>query len=44
MDEFKINERYHVNQDVKHLTNLIYNKIYQLVPNLILKKEIIAFS
>lgn len=40
-EEFKINERYHVNQDVKHLTNLIYNKIYQLIPNLILKKEII---
>jgi len=40
-DDFKINERYHVSQDVKHLTNLIYNKIYQLIPNLILKKEII---
>jgi len=40
-DEFKINERYHVSQDVKHLTNLIYNKIYQLIPNLILKKEIV---
>lgn len=39
-ENFKINEKYHVNQDVKHLTNLIYNKIYQLVPNLILKKEI----
>lgn len=39
--EFKINERYHVSQDVKHLTNLIYNKIYQLVPNLILRKEIV---
>jgi len=40
-DYFKINERYHVSQYVKHLTNLIYNKIYQLIPNLILKKEII---
>jgi hypothetical protein len=40
-DNFKINERYHISQDVKHLTNLIYNKIYQLVPNLILKKEIV---
>jgi hypothetical protein len=40
-DEFRINERYHVSQDVKHLTNLIYNKIYQLIPNLILKKEIV---
>lgn len=35
------NERLHVNGDVKHLTNIIYNKIYQLLPNLILKKEII---
>jgi len=35
------NERLHVNGDVKHLTNIIYNKIYQLIPNLILKKEII---
>lgn len=34
------NERLHVNGDVKHLTNIIYNKIYQLLPNLILKKEI----
>lgn len=39
-DKFKINERYHVNQDVKHLTNIIYNKVYQLINNLILKKEI----
>lgn len=39
--EFKINERYHVSQDVKHLTNIIYNKIYQLIPNLIIKKEIV---
>jgi hypothetical protein len=31
------NERLHVNGDVKHLTNIIYNKIYQLLPNLILK-------
>jgi hypothetical protein len=36
-----INEKHHVNQDVRHLTNLIYNKIYQLIPNLIIKKEII---
>ena len=35
------NERLHVNGDVKHLTNIIYNKIYQLIPNLILKKEIV---
>jgi len=35
------NEKLHVNGDVKHLTNIIYNKIYQLLPNLILKKEII---
>jgi hypothetical protein len=34
------NEKLHVNGDVKHLTNIIYNKIYQLVPNLIIKKEI----
>ena len=34
------NERLHVNSDVKHLTNIIYDKIYQLIPNLILKKEI----
>jgi len=39
LDEF--NERFHVNQDVKHLTNIIYNKIYQLVPNLIRNKEVI---
>ena len=39
--EFKINERYHVSQDVKHLTNIIYNKIYQLIPNLTIKKEIV---
>lgn len=38
--DFKINEKYHVSQDVKHLTNIIYSKIYQLIPNLILKKEI----
>ena len=38
--DFEINEKYHVSQDVKHLTNIIYSKIYQLVPNLILKKEI----
>lgn len=36
-----INEKHHVNQDVRHLTNLIYNKIYQLLPNLIVKREII---
>jgi hypothetical protein len=36
-----INEKHHVNQDVRHLTNLIYDKIYQLIPNLIIKKEII---
>lgn len=35
-----MNEKYHVSQDVKHLTNLIYNKIYQLVPN-IMRKEIV---
>jgi hypothetical protein len=35
------NEKLHVNGDVKHLTNIIYNKIYQLLPNLIIKKEII---
>lgn len=35
------NERFHVNNDVKHLTSIIYNKIYQLIPNLILKKEIV---
>jgi hypothetical protein len=40
IDNF-INEKHHVNQDVRHLTNLIYNKIYQLLPNLILKKEIV---
>ena len=39
-DISEINEKYHVSQDVKHLTNIIYSKIYQLVPNLILKKEI----
>jgi hypothetical protein len=39
-ENFKINEKYHVSQDVKHLTNIIYSKIYQLIPNLILKKEI----
>jgi hypothetical protein len=39
-DISEINEKYHVSQDVKHLTNIIYNKIYQLVPNLILKKEL----
>ena len=38
--DFEINEKYHVSQDVKHLTNIIYSKIYQLIPNLILKKEI----
>lgn len=36
-----VNEKHHVNQDVRHLTNLVYNKIYQLVPNLIVKKQII---
>ena len=35
------NEKFHVNSDVKHLTSIIYNKIYQLIPNLILKKEIV---
>jgi hypothetical protein len=39
-DISEINEKYHVSQDVKHLTNIIYSKIYQLIPNLILKKEI----
>jgi hypothetical protein len=39
--EIFINEKHHVNQDVRHLTNLIYNKIYQLLPNLIVKSEII---
>jgi len=34
------NERLHVNGDVKHITNIIYNKIYQLTSNLILKGEI----
>lgn len=41
INEFIINEKHHVNGDVRHLTNLIYNKIYQLIPNLIFKKEII---
>ena len=36
-----INEKHHVNQDVRHLTNLIYNKIYQLSSNLIRNKEIV---
>jgi hypothetical protein len=35
-----INEKFHVNQDVKHLTRLIYDKINLLIPNLINKKEI----
>jgi hypothetical protein len=39
-DISEINEKYHVSQDVRHLTNIIYSKIYQLIPNLILKKEI----
>ena len=42
INEFDIlNEKHHVNQNVRHLTNLIYNKIYQLVSNLIRKKEIV---
>ncbi len=36
-----INEKFHVNSDVKHMTTIIYNKIYQLIPNLILKGELI---
>lgn len=36
----KFNERFHVNQDNRHLTNLIYNKIYQLIPKLITHKKI----
>jgi hypothetical protein len=35
-----INEKFHVSQDVKHLTKIIYEKINLLLPNLILKKEI----
>jgi hypothetical protein len=35
-----VNEKFHVNQDVKHLTKIIYDKINLLIPNLILKKEI----
>jgi len=35
------NEKFHVNSDVKHLTSIIYNKIYQLIPSLIIKKEIV---
>jgi hypothetical protein len=34
------NEKFHVNQDVKHLTSIIYNKVYQMIPALILKKKI----
>jgi hypothetical protein len=41
INDFDINEKHHVNQDVRHLTNLIYNKIYQMVSNLIRKKEIV---
>ena len=37
----KFNEKLHVNNDVKHLTNIIYDKIYQLIPKLILNKEIV---
>lgn len=36
-----INEKYHVSQDVKHLTNIIYNKIYHLIPILVLKKKLV---
>ena len=35
------NEKLHVNNDVKHLTNIIYNKIYHLIPKLILKGELV---
>ena len=35
------NEKLHVNNDVKHLTNIIYNKIYHLIPKLILKGEVV---
>lgn len=35
-----ISEKFHVSQDVKHLTKIIYDKINLLLPNLILKKEI----
>jgi hypothetical protein len=40
ISDFEINEKYHISQDVRHLTNIIYNKIYLLIPNLIIKKEI----
>lgn len=36
----QFNEKFHVNQDVKHLTTIIYNKIYQLLPKLILNKQL----
>lgn len=36
-----INEKYHVSQDFKHLTNIIYNKIYHLIPSLVLKKKLV---
>lgn len=33
-------ERYGVNQDVRHLTTLIYNKVLQYIPKLIREKEV----
>jgi hypothetical protein len=35
-----LNEKYHVNQDVRHLTNLIYNRINYFLSKLILNKEV----
>ena len=36
-----INEKLHVNQHIRHLTNIIYSKVSQMIPNLILKKEVV---
>lgn len=35
-----ITEKYHVDQNVRHLTNIIYNKINYFLPKLILNKRI----
>jgi len=39
-DNFII-ERHHVNQDVRHLTKLIYDKVNYYLPKLILNKEVV---
>ena len=39
-DEY-LNEKYHVDQDVRHLTKLIYDKINYYLPKLILNKSVL---